>query len=33
VLLLPPMAIFTGLVIAVIFLLLGVAAFRYLVRG
>lgn len=28
-----PMAIFTGLVIAIVFLLVGAAAFRYLVRG
>jgi len=27
------MAIFTGLVIAIVFLLVGAAAFRYLVKG
>lgn len=30
---LPAMAIFTGLVIAIVFLLVGAAAFRYLVKG
>jgi hypothetical protein len=30
---LQPMAIFTGLVIAIVFLLVGAAAFRYLVKG
>jgi hypothetical protein len=33
VLTLQAMAIFTGLVIAIVFLLVGAAAFRYLVKG